>query len=371
MSRSAPCADPCAPNLHAPEDPAHGEERLLRVAVVGAGVAGLRCARMLQDQGVAVTVFDKARGPAGRLSTRRAEGGLQFDHGAQYFTARDEAFTRRVRSWVNDGHAAVWQGRFGRLEAGRFHLEQPRTPRFVGKPRMSALGRHLAADLPVQLGVRIESLARIGHSWHLSDSHGGTHGDFDRVVLAIPAPQAVPLLEVTPTLADAAADVEMVPCHALMLRFDRPLDLPWDGVRVAEGPLAWIAHDSSKPGRSCPGSYVAHSRPAAAWDMVEQPAPEVAAALIRAFRAATGVAASPVHGVVHRWRYARPALDRMAGPHCLFDRDLGIGACGDWLVGARVEGAWLSGTAMAERLLGIHMHTSTRAMVHHRAGERL
>ncbi len=96
-------------------------------------------------------------------------------------------------------------------------------------------------------------------------------------------------------------------------------------------------------------------------------APAVAAALTRAFRAATGVAARPVHGVVHRWRYARPALDRMAGPPCLFDHDLGIGACGDWLVGARVEGAWLSGTAMAERLLGSHTE-SGRHMIHQRAG---
>lgn len=55
-----------------------------RVAVVGAGIAGITAARTLAQAGWQVTVFEKSRGAGGRMATRRtAFGG--FDHGAQFF----------------------------------------------------------------------------------------------------------------------------------------------------------------------------------------------------------------------------------------------------------------------------------------------
>ena len=43
------------------------------VGVIGAGMAGLACARELAAKGFEVTVFDKGRGLGGRTATRRAE----------------------------------------------------------------------------------------------------------------------------------------------------------------------------------------------------------------------------------------------------------------------------------------------------------
>lgn len=47
--------------------------KTLPIAVIGAGLAGLSCAQALLQAGHAVHVFDKSRGPSGRMSTRRAE----------------------------------------------------------------------------------------------------------------------------------------------------------------------------------------------------------------------------------------------------------------------------------------------------------
>ena len=72
------------------------------VAVIGAGLSGLSCAHALLQAGHTVHLFDKSRGPSGRMSTRRAEdahGPWQCDHGAQYFTARDAAFRAEVARW--------------------------------------------------------------------------------------------------------------------------------------------------------------------------------------------------------------------------------------------------------------------------------
>jgi predicted NAD/FAD-dependent oxidoreductase len=92
----------------------------MRVAIVGAGIAGLWLARRLAEAGHRVQVYEKARGPGGRVSTRRTERG-HFDHGAQYFTARDPDFLRQLEDWVARGVVERWQGSIVEMEAGKAH----------------------------------------------------------------------------------------------------------------------------------------------------------------------------------------------------------------------------------------------------------
>jgi hypothetical protein len=62
-------------------------------------------------------------------------------------------------------------------------------------------------------------------------------------------------------------------------------------------------------------------------------------------------AVQPSYVVAHRWRYALPT--QPLPDRCLFDGDSNMGACGDWCSGPRVEGAFLSGAALAEGLLAV------------------
>ena len=62
-----------------------------RIAIIGAGLAGLTCGKALQQAGHDVVIFEKSRGIGGRLATRRAEP-FYFDHGVAAFTASDDAF---------------------------------------------------------------------------------------------------------------------------------------------------------------------------------------------------------------------------------------------------------------------------------------
>jgi len=104
-------------------------ERIDRaVLVIGAGMAGLACARRLAAEGAHVLVVDKARGAGGRASTRRGDG-TSFDHGAQYFTARDAGFAAATAGWVATGVVARWDARIIRLEAGRLAYLAGRMPR--------------------------------------------------------------------------------------------------------------------------------------------------------------------------------------------------------------------------------------------------
>jgi len=135
---------------------------MIRVAIVGTGMAGLACARRLASAGVAPVLFDKGRGPGGRLATRRAEG-LQFDHGAQYVTARDPGFAGVLQGLQTQGVAAPWPDGSGRT-------------RLVGVPGMSGLARAMAQGLDVRQQRQVTSIRPVGTGWVPSFSFGSMRG---------------------------------------------------------------------------------------------------------------------------------------------------------------------------------------------------
>ena len=168
---------------------------MARIAIVGAGLAGLALARTLNDR-AGVRVFDKSRGCGGRLATRRA-GPFQFDHGAQFFTARSEAFQAFLAPYLEQGVVARWDAEF--VEFDGAHIGHRRSwadgpPHFVGAPAMNALPKAIAAGLDVVLETRVGAVARVDGYWQLHATDGGDLGAFDWLVLALPAPQAHELL---------------------------------------------------------------------------------------------------------------------------------------------------------------------------------
>ncbi len=320
------------------------------VAVVGAGVAGLALARRLARAGRHVVVFEKSRGCGGRAATRRRDEG-RFDHGAQYFTCRGEAFGAQLREWQERGVVGSWETPLARLAPGGRVLDWDDRPRFVGVPGMSALGRDLAVDLDVHLTTRIQGLERGSEGWRLVDEAGDRTDAYGRVVLAVPAPQASELLDGVSPLVERMAAVEIDPCLALMLTFATPIPAPFEGgAVVVDSPLAWIARDSAKPGRPQGDRWVLHATPQWSARQLEA-APETwSRILVAALRDAIGrdlpVAA---HMDGHRWRFARTRVP--LGEPYLLDLDAGLAVCGDWTLGHRLEDAFDSGVALAERLL--------------------
>jgi renalase len=320
------------------------------VAVIGAGLSGLIAARILKEHGCQVTVFEKSRGFGGRMATRRANPDIPFDHGAQYFTVRDEAFQHYVTSWIKRGVAAQWNGRIVQLGKGECRDVDASTQRFVGVPGMSAIGRDMAVDLTVRLETRIRQVNREGKVWTLADFEDRTHGPFDRLVVAVPSSQAAELLPDHP-FAEKARRVQMTPCWAALIALPITLDVPWDGAFVNDERLAWIARNSSKPGRNGnPDCWVLHASPSWSLQNLEASREEVIQQLLASFevlvRRKTGI---PLYADVHRWMYS--AIPEPLNDLAWHDPKLGLCLCGDWLAGARVEGAFRSGVAAADCVL--------------------
>ncbi len=310
----------------------------MRIALVGAGLAGLACANRLTEAGHRVALFDKGRGPGGRMATRRVStlaGEVSFDHGAQYFTTRDDGFRAQIARWQEAGLVAPWPA------AG--------AQAWVGVPAMNAPLKHLAAGLDVRWSAQVASVAREAGGWRLLGA-GLDEAGFDALVVAVPAEQAAPLL--APWDADAAAlagATRSEPCWTVMAAFAARLPAAADMFRGG-AVVDWAARNSAKPGRTGPESWVIHASPAWSRDHLEQGPEAIVPLLLEAlFRCLDVPAASPMLALAHRWRYARSgAADRSL----LWNAGQALGVCGDWLLGPRVESAWVSGTRLADTITG-------------------
>ena len=285
------------------------------------------------------------------MATRRA-GPFQFDHGAQFFTARSRTFRTFLEPLIKAGVVADWPARFAELRRGRvtgIRQWDDEHPHYVGAPAMNAIGKALASGLDVRLDTAVTSLARRGARWQLSGDGRRALGDFDWVIVTAPAGQAAELLAGS-SIATAATCIRMQACYALLLGFDEAIELPWQAALVHDADISWISVNNSKPGRVAPPSLVVHSTNAWADAHADDDIDAVRRHLIDEFRAVTGVDTAPAAFVdVHRWRYAN--VDRQGGDLYALDPHQRLAACGDWFVRGRVEGAFASADALAQRLM--------------------
>ena len=320
-----------------------------KVAIIGAGIAGLNCAKHLAKKDIHSTVFEKSKGVGGRTSTRRVEPNLSFDHGAQYFTVRNPILQSFVNSWENLGVVSEWKGRIVKLNNKEITGTEI-IPRYVGTPGMTAMAADLAKNLEIKKETKIIEVKHSSNQWILRDEAGGAYNGFDHLVVALPAPQTAELLANHP-ISKIASSIPMAPCWAVLVGFENKFDAPWDGAFIHESALSWVARNSSKPGRdSTKDCWVLHA--SAEWSAKHlEDAPEsVISQLLESLTCASGEnLPAQFYKTAHRWRYSIGGSS--INPRDLHDESIGLTICGDWVNGGRFEGAFLSGITAAESIL--------------------
>ncbi|HEX4880479.1 MAG TPA: FAD-dependent oxidoreductase [Limnobacter sp.] len=328
-----------------------------RIAVIGAGISGLACARQLTRFGHEVIVFEKSRGPGGRMPTRwldrEASPPLGFDHGTQYFQASAPAFLQLMEAAQHAGAVAIWPGEVVDLSYGVSRPHAPGARRWVGTPGMASLAKFMSHGLTIRLQSQVAGVLRQGTAYQLTVHQGdGTvrvESGFDAVVCAIPAEQVAQLFaDAHQTLAGLASTVHSTVTWAVMLTMREPLKVAYDGAFVVDSPLGWICRDSSKPGRAAGERWLLQAT--ADWSQLhkDDAADEVAAMLLDVFGNVSGQLLNPAQLTAHRWLYSLPS--NPLGIQHYLDESALLGACGDWLSASRVEDAFLSGHALGERM---------------------
>ena len=309
------------------------------IVVIGAGISGLVVARELVALGARVQVLEKSRGVGGRMSTKRV-GDAVFDQGAQFFTARDDGFKQMIESWRKDGVVERWFG--------------DDKPRWVVRPSMTGLAKALAKQVPISLGHKVSSVTRFPccGCWEIAIEGEGIIRA-ERVVLSSPVPQSLELLDAGDVALPGNLRTELDrcdyhPCLALMLTLDKESRVPAEGLSPESGPIRWIADNVSKGiTQGAKGALTVHLSRDFSGRHYGLGVDEVFERILPALRPYLGSAV--VNSMqIHRWRFSEP---RTLYPRpYVWLPEMRLGFCGDAFDSPRVEGAVVSGLALARQI---------------------
>jgi len=315
------------------------------IAIIGAGISGLMAATYLAEKGKNSVIFDKGRGPGGRMSTRRF-GKFRLDHGAQFFTVRDPRFEKYVQSWEKAGVAKIWCKGFSGTGDGH--------PRFRGTEGMNSIPKWLAGQLDVRTGHKVKSIRFVNNLWHL-DFEDSQSVSADQLLMTSPVPQTIALLEagqveLAPTTRNFLSLISYDPCISVMVIPKKPLFMPeHGGWQINEEPLQFVA-DNQLKGLPNPGQALTfHLGPQTStehWESGQERLKELVTRELR--KRGKDLVIEDIQ--IHRWRYSQPStlhdesfLMAEGVPNLVY--------AGDAFAGPKIEGAALSGLSAAQAMI--------------------
>lgn len=151
-----------------------------RVAIVGGGLSGLVCARLLKDSGVDCFVLDRGRNPGGRVGAKSIfhnDHPFLMNHGAPMLDCH-EAQSRAIMT-----HLGVRVSDQGTVQC----------------PDMHSVIMQLAEGIPIKSSTEVFQIRRDGASWVLSAKCYGQNDEFhthaSHIVFACPSAQASRVLD--------------------------------------------------------------------------------------------------------------------------------------------------------------------------------
>ncbi len=341
-----------------------------RVAIIGAGLAGLTAAHRLlaRPSPPEVTVIDKGRHGGGRMCTRTVE--LPDGRKAKFDLGPPLLF-----EWRQGGRLAA-------MLADELAGEQFYQPRVVGR---IGTADEIVADeiyglsfnggmreLPFRLlnthagrfdfrdHTLVEKLERTEEGWRvhtrsLRDEHQTTI-TANALVVTPPLPQTLELLErnniVMPdAIRDALRKVTYSRCIAIYGMFAGADGLQPGGVWLGDGPLEWITDNHLKAVSPLGPAITGLTTDKWAETHWNEPDTRLIELLLPRLRPWVGAPLDAAQVWVHKWRWARP-VSPVALP-CALLRDLAVVLAGDGFANENPEpadAAVASGGAAANRI---------------------
>jgi hypothetical protein len=332
-----------------------------RVAIVGAGLAGLAAAQALQQRNIQVTVYEKSRGVGGRAATRRINGCI-IDHGAQVAQAPTPALQQLFLAEAGEDLPAaqeiarpIWVfDAAGTIEPG--NPEQNAQPRWCWPAGMTTLGKRMAAGIPIHYQTHVQCIAATAQGYTLYDKQGQALERVDSVLFTPPAPQTAELLAasqlneaVRDVLLQALQSISYRRCLSVALAYAYRPTVPWYALvnTDRQHPIAWLACEHEKPGHAPDtiGLLIAqmgHEFSVTHWDEAEKGTYGDQRASLPLYMAQiheyiqvlleTSIG-MPLWADMHRWRYALPQPENSASFDLLNNTGSNLYFAGDYIEG--------------------------------------
>lgn len=329
------------------------DQKILDVAVIGAGLSGLMAARRLTQEGLRVAIFERSLIVGGRLATHSVGAG-QADSGAQFFTVRSPEFGRHVEQWLDKGLVFEWSQ--GWSDGSISDTISDGHPRYVAQGGFGRLAEYLARGLTIVPSFPVTALSAHHDGWEIGEAPSPAMNRARVALLCLPVPQALALLSQSGiSLPEedrhVLNSIRYGSCLCGLLAVSGEGDLPKPGAwQRPAAEISWVA-DNHRKGIS-PHSRIltVHAGPAASqayWHMDDD---QILAWMWEEVRHWFAADARVTETRLVRWTYAVP-LNPYKERYLLSGTEPPLFFAGDAFAGPRVEGAALSGLAAAGAIL--------------------
>ncbi len=333
---------------------------LFDVCVIGAGIAGIVCAKELENQGLKVVILDKSRGVGGRVATRRLHN-TQVNHGAPYLEVQGKFTQELIIELLEHQIIQPWPGTMYELDSlGELKL-LPTAERYIADEGMTAIPKYMAKGLDIRFSCLVTTVKpTLKQTWQVISTDLVIEAK--ALIIAIPAPQIVGILEAS-SIPDLPVDylnqlraIQFEPDLTVMAGYSNSFsNLTWQTFKVtAKTDLARISLQSSLIEGSLQTVLVLHSTSALAKTYLDTDYSALRRAGESLLQTATELLSIPLSSPnwleIQRWRYAFPAVP-LGTPYLETTCPLPLICCGDWSGNNLLESALYSGNQAAKKLL--------------------
>jgi predicted NAD/FAD-dependent oxidoreductase len=337
------------------------------IAIIGAGCSGLAAAHELRDAGYTVTVFEQHQEVGGRAATREQQGFI-YDYGAQYIKRGSPVsaslITKRFQlADLIDITKPVWIfNKDGHIQEG--DPVQNAEPKWNYRSGLKALANYMAQGLDIRLEARIDYLQKSVVGWVLFDYLRQSVGEFDRVLISIPAGEAAELVKNSQVRDGRQEEIcallqsaQYNPLISVMLGY-RPIpeERPYYALVNTDKAhvISWLAWEHEKASERVPkgaGLLIAQMAPRFShdhWYLADDEIINgVSSHVSMLLEESLG---KPIFSDIYRWRYALPFEKANAEQLNALTMPIGLTFCGDAFVGGRVHLALEHGVEVARQI---------------------
>ena len=338
------------------------------IAIIGAGCSGLAAAHELRDAGYTVTIFERIQEVGGRVATREQQGFI-YDYGAQYIKPGSpisiSMITKRFHlNDLIDIVKPVWIfDRDGHIQEG--DPIQNAEPKWNYRSGLNALAKHMAKGLDIRLHTHIDYLQSGKTGWKLFVHQGDDFGEFDRVLITIPASVAAEFIKLSQIESKLQEEISALlekakynPLISVMLGY-RPVpeQRPYYALVNTDKShtISWLAWEHEKAPERVPegtGMLIAQMAPQYSDDNWHKSDSEIIHDVTHQLTTLLDEPLDkPFFSDMYRWKYALPTEKANLEQLNTLTMPIGLAFCGDAFVGGRVHLALENGVEVARQLI--------------------
>ena len=286
------------------------------------------------------------------MSTRE-EPPFTFDHGAQFFKIKTNEFQNFVSELVTKKIMRPWNFKLAYFDGNNFKKIKNiknEDKFFVGTPNMDSIVKYKSKNCKVNLNTKIEKIFKKNDKWYLSDQNKKEYGNYDWIILSLPAEQSFQLITQDISFYSSLEKIKMNSCISLMIGMNEKLHLNYDAALIENKDIAWIAVNNTKPCRMKSHSLLINSSYEYASKNINSPTDEIIKHLLNITSDLIKKKLSNSQLIkLHKWRYVEAV--KSPNENYFIDHKKKIAICGDWFVNSRVEGAFTSANELSKEII--------------------